>query len=58
MSRKNTKTRPIDIPHCEARALQCEREAERANMPELEVIFRDLARAWRSAAHDIANNRN
>jgi hypothetical protein len=32
-------------------------QAERANQPELKVIFRDLARAWRNAAHDIVNNR-
>jgi hypothetical protein len=53
----NKKSKPIDIQRCEARALQCEREAERANQPELKVIFRDLAQAWRNAAHDIANNR-
>jgi hypothetical protein len=49
--------KPIDLAHCQARALQCEREAERATTPELKVIFRELAGAWRSAADDIANNR-
>jgi hypothetical protein len=57
MLSKNTRLKQSDIPRCEARALQCEREAERANMPELKVIFRQLARAWRSAADDLANNR-
>jgi hypothetical protein len=56
MLSKHTRLKPSDIPRCEARALQCERQAERANMPELKVIFRQLARAWRSAADDIANS--
>lgn len=48
---------PLTESLCRMRAEQCERDAERANAAELKVIFRDLARAWRSAADDIANNR-
>ena len=48
--------RPIDLTHCQARAEECEREAERAAEPELKKTYLDLARAWRDVADDITNN--
>jgi hypothetical protein len=57
MSSKNKNSKPIDIPQCQARAAQCEHEAERAAVPELKKVYLDLARAWRNAADDIAHNR-
>jgi hypothetical protein len=49
--------KPIDLAHCQARADECEREAERAAEPELKKTYLDLARAWRDVADDITNNR-
>jgi hypothetical protein len=47
--------KPIDIPHCRERALECVREAERAAEPALKKTYLDMARAWLNRADDLTN---
>jgi hypothetical protein len=51
-------SKPIDVPHCRARAFDCVREAQRAAEPALKKTYLDMARAWLKTAENLASGKS